>query len=144
MKKGFFAFQEVAALRLIRPHVIIPVPFVLDAVGVYFIMTGLRGEPLDTVFSKMQPDEVARVRESPSKFIRQRAIPNDAPGVVSGPHHYMPCCDVTNSKSVLSPPLPPFTRIYFHLFPRNAGKRLRRLLRKSIRNLIPSTLRTGT
>jgi len=35
------------------------------------------------------------VCESLSEFVRQlRAIPNDAPGVVSGPHHYMPCCDV--------------------------------------------------
>jgi aminoglycoside phosphotransferase (APT) family kinase protein len=95
MKKGVFASQEVAALRLVRPHVTIPVPFVLDTVGEYFIMTGLRGEPLGTVFSKMQPDEGARVRESLSEFVHQlRAIPNDAPGVVSGPHHYMPCCDV--------------------------------------------------
>jgi hypothetical protein len=45
MKKGACAFQEVAALRLVRAA---PVPFVLDTVGEYFIMTGLRGEPLDT------------------------------------------------------------------------------------------------
>lgn len=58
-------------------------------------MTGLCGEPLGTVFSKMQPDEVAHVRESLSEFVRQlRAIPNDALGVVSGPQHRMPCCDV--------------------------------------------------
>lgn len=41
----------------------------------------------------MQPDEVARVRGLFSEFVRQlRAIPNDAPGVVSGPHHTY--CDV--------------------------------------------------
>jgi hypothetical protein len=50
-------FQEVTALRLIQPHVTTPVPFVLDAVGEYFIMTALRGEPLGTVFSEMQPDD---------------------------------------------------------------------------------------
>ncbi len=95
MKKGVLASQEVAALRLVQPHVTIPVPFVLDAVGEYFIMTGLRGEPLGTVFSEMQPNEVARVRESLSEFVHQlRAIPNNAQGVVSGPHHHMPCCDV--------------------------------------------------
>ena len=95
MKRGACAFQEVAALHLVRQHISIPVPFVLDMVGEYFIMTGLCGEPLGTVFSEMQPDEMARVRELLSEFVHQlRAIPNDAPGVVSGPYHYMPCCDV--------------------------------------------------
>ena len=97
MKKTDFAFQEVAALCLVRPHVTIPVPFVLDVVGGYFIMTGVRGKPLGTVFSEMKRDEVDSVRGSLSEFIHQlRAIPNDAAasGIVSGPHHKMPCCYV--------------------------------------------------
>ena len=69
-----FAFQEVAALRLVRPHVTVPVPFVLDAVGQYFIMTGLRLYVVSRwarYFSKMQPDKVARVREPLSEFVHQ-------------------------------------------------------------------------
>ena len=72
-------------LRLVKPYVIIPAYFVL--------------EPLGMVFSKMQPDEEAHWKPAclirSSEFVGQlRAISNDAPGVVSGQHHYMPCCDV--------------------------------------------------
>lgn len=149
MKKSAFAFQEVAALRLVRPHVTIPVPFVLDVVGEYFIMTGVRGKPLGTVFSEMQPAKVDRVRGSLSEFVHQlRAIQNDTllPAVLC--RALTTRCRAatstvwTGSNSVLSPPLLPFTRICFQVFPRSNGKRLRKLLRQFMRNFTPSTLRT--
>jgi len=115
LKKGVMASQEAAALRFVRPHVTIPVPFVLDSVGEFFIMTGLPGEPLGTVFSKMEPDEVARVRDSLSEFVHQlRAIPNDAQGVVSGPQHRMPCCDVNRVDDFEFGPFP--SVFSFHSF----------------------------
>ena len=116
MKRGMLASQEVAAMRFVRPHITLPVPFVLDAVGEYFIMTGLRGEKLGRVFNKMQPDEVARVRESLSELVHQlRAIPNDAPDVVSGPQHHMPCCDVNRVDELQFGPFPSVSAFHSYL-----------------------------
>jgi len=145
MKRGEAASQEAAAMRFVQPHVTIPVPFVLDAVADYFVMTGLRGEPLGTVFSTMQPNEVARVRQSLSEFVHQlRAIPNNAQGVVSGPQHHMPCCDINRVDEFQFGPFASVAAFHSYLLSRITKKRSQRLLKVFMRrSLIRPTLRTG-
>ena len=101
----------MAALRLVLPYGTIPVPFVLDAVGEYFIILGLRGEPLGTICNAC----VNRFRNSYANFA---PFPNDAPGVLSGPHCYVLCCDVNRVEEFQFGPFASLAAFHLYLLSR--------------------------
>ncbi|KAG7091276.1 hypothetical protein E1B28_010325 [Marasmius oreades] len=95
MKRGTKALQEAEAIRIVKARTSIPVPTVLDALDGCFIMTRLPGEPLGNLFSEMEGEQLSAIQNSLSSIIQQlRDITSDEKGVVSGPLHSLPCCDI--------------------------------------------------